>query len=194
MGEGRGGLYLQKLLCAIQYCLYLLLFSAFLRACTNDTMETRTKHTYKTQIYRFVKNILVVCPGCEGKALVQTGNFQDLKFEINGVRMVCGGCGYNKTLGSVPMRSKHLIFGAPLDPFFHQPVWLQSTFSGQLLWAYNLEHLEFLAEHVGAKLRERNGFQLNVKSIGARLPRWMTSKNNRDAVLKAIMLLKKKTE
>ena len=153
-------------------------------------METRTKHTYNTRIYQFIKDILVVCPGCGGKALVRTGNFQDMKFEVKDVKITCSGCGFNKILGSVPMRSKHLVFGAPLDPFFHLPVWLQADFSGEILWAYNLAHLDFLAEHVGAKLRERNSLKFNVKSVGARLPRWMTSAGNREAVLRAIEKLK----
>ena len=85
-----------------------------------------------------------------------------------------------------------LIFGGPIDPFFHLPVWLQADFSGQTLWAYNLEHLEFLAEHVGAKLRERNTSPRMSRSIGARLPRWMTAASNREAVLKAIEKLKGK--
>jgi len=55
-----------------------------------------------------------------------------------------------------------------------------------------LEHIEFLAEHVGAKLRERNGFKFRIRSIGARLPRWMTSTSNREAVLKAIEKLQEK--
>jgi len=76
--------------------------------------------------------------------------------------------------------------------FFHLPVWLQTDFSGEILWAYNLEHLDFLAAHIGAKLRERNGFQFRVRSIGARLPRWMTSAGNREAVLKAIEKLREK--
>ena len=88
------------------------------------------------------------------------------------------------------MKGKHLVFGAPVDPFFHLPVWFQTTFEGELLWAYNIAHLEFLADHVGDKLRERNGFKFNVKSIGARLPRWMTSKKNREEILKAIHHLK----
>ena len=79
-----------------------------------------------------------------------------------------------------------LVFGAPVDPFFHLPLWFCTELSGETLWAYNSDHLDFLAEHVGAKLRERNGFTFNVKSVGARLPRWMTAANNRDAVLKAI--------
>ena len=153
-------------------------------------MENRTKHTYQTYIYEFVRDILVVCPQCAGKALVQTGNFQQMKYDTRDIRVVCAACGYNKTLETIPTNSKHLIFGAPVDPFFHLPVWLQLDFSGNLLWAYNTDHLDFLAQHVGAKLRERNGAPYRVRSIGARLPRWMTAKNSRDAVLKAIEKLK----
>jgi hypothetical protein len=162
-------------------------------------MENRTKHTYNTQIYSFAKNILVVCPNCEGKALVRAGSLDAPKPEISEVKIVCTACGYNKTLENSSKRKDEkqkrghvMIFGAPVDPFFHLPVWLQTDFSGETLWAYNVEHLDFLAEHVSAKLRERNTLTFNVKSIGARLPRWMTSANNREAVLKALEKLKEK--
>jgi hypothetical protein len=89
-------------------------------------------------------------------------------------------------------RGNVLKFGGPIDPFFHLPVWLQTEFAGEILWAYNIEHLNFLAEHVSAKLRERNRFKFRVRSIGARLPRWMTSARNREAVLREIEKLKKK--
>jgi len=115
------------------------------------------------------------------------------------IKVVCSGCGFNKTLENVSPRKDEkqkrgniLIFGAPVDPFFHLPVWLSADFSGETLWAYNLEHLNFLAEHVGAKLRERNSLAFNVRSIGARLPRWMTAADNREAILKAIEKLKEK--
>jgi hypothetical protein len=162
-------------------------------------MENRSKHTYRTAIYAFAKNILVVCPNCEGKALVRSDGLDSPQPEISQAKLVCAGCGYNKTLENIPKRKEEkqkrgniLIFGAPLDPYFHLPVWYQSEFSGETLWAYNTEHLDFLAAHVGAKLRERNGFQFNVKSIGARLPRWMTAADNREAVLKAMAKLKEK--
>lgn len=162
-------------------------------------MENRSKNTYRVAIYEFVKNILVVCPNCGGKALVISHDFNTMKNASTDVKVVCSGCGFNKTMERVSPRKDDkqkrgniLIFGAPVDPFFHLPVWLRTEFSGEQLWAYNLEHLEFLAEHVGAKLRERNVLKFNVKSIGARLPRWMTSANNREAILKAIEKLKQK--
>jgi hypothetical protein len=85
-----------------------------------------------------------------------------------------------------------MLFGEPVDPFFRLPLWLQTDFSGNTLWAYNLEHLDFLARHIGANLRERNGFQFNVRSIGARLPRWMSAAHNRDALLKTIEKIKER--
>jgi hypothetical protein len=162
-------------------------------------MENRSKHTYRKAIYDFVKEVLVVCPKCAGRALVRADDFDTPKYEISEVKIICTGCGFNKILENVSKRhdpkqkrGNILIFGSPVDPFFHLPVWLQTDFSGEILWAYNLEHLDFLAAHVGAKLRERNGFQFRVRSIGARLPRWMTSAGNREAVLKAIVSLREK--
>ena len=162
-------------------------------------MEIRTKHTYRKSIYEYVKDILVICPSCQGKAMVRTGEFHTMKYNTYEVKIVCSGCGFNKTLQNISpridkkqKRGNILIFGAPVDPFFHLPVWFSTEFFGETLWAYNLEHLNFLADHVGAKLRERNGFSFNVKSIGSRLPRWMTSANNRIPVLKAIEKLKLK--
>lgn len=162
-------------------------------------MEPRTKHTYRKSIYDFAREVLVVCPKCAGKALVRAEDFNTPKYEISEVKVVCTGCGFNKTLENLSKRQDPhqkrgniLIFGSPVDPFFHLPVWLQADFSGEILWAYNMAHLDFLAEHVGASLRERNGFKFRVRSIGARLPRWMTSAGNREAVLKAIEKLREK--
>ena len=156
-------------------------------------MEERSKHTYETLLYQFAKDILVVCPQCSEQAIVRTGDFETLKKTHYDIKVVCSACGYNKTLEKVSPRQEPkqkqgnlLIFGAPIDPFFHLPVWLQADFSGQTLWAYNQEHLDFLADHIGAKLRERNGFAFRVRSIGARLPRWMSSAGNREALLKEI--------
>jgi ribosomal protein S27AE len=155
-------------------------------------MENRTKHTYRTHLYDFIKDVLVVCPNCGSKALVNTGGYTVFQPEALNIRVVCGKCGYNKVLERLSTRSKHLIIGAPIDPFFHLPLWLQAEIGNELLWAYNLEHLDFLAQHIGAKLRERNGFKYQVKSIGAKLPRWMTAAKRREEVLKAIDKLKNK--
>lgn len=56
------------------------------------------------------------------------------------------------------------------------PLWLRTDFEGHVLWAYNIKHLDFLRDHIDAKLRERNGQELFNKSLGSRLPKWMTAK------------------
>lgn len=156
-------------------------------------MDHRSKHTYRTHLYDFIKNVLVVCPHCESRALVNTNGYTIFQREAVNVRVVCGHCGYNKILERLSTRSKHLLIGAPVDPYFHLPLWLKTELGEHQLWAYNMEHLDFLAQHVGATLRERNGFPYQVKSIGARLPRWMTAAKRREEVLKAIQKLKSKT-
>ncbi len=162
-------------------------------------MESRTKHTYRTSLYEFVQEVWVICPQCEKKAIVHSGTFHTMRNESHTVRISCIHCGYSKSLDHVIHREDKkqkkgniLIFGAPVDPFFHLPLWLQDTFSGECFWAYNMEHLDFLAQHIGAKLRERNGYKHQVKSIAARLPKWISEAHHRDSLLKLIEKLKLK--
>ncbi len=155
-------------------------------------MEHRTKDTYRTQLYEFIRDVLVECPACAGRAVVYTRGYTVFQQEANDVRLVCGQCGHNKALDRRVTRNIVLKIGAPIDPFFHLPLWLKMELGEHLLWAYNLDHLDFLARHVGAQLRERNGFRHQVKSIGARLPRWMTAAKRREAVLRAIGKLRER--
>lgn len=164
-------------------------------------MTSRTKNSYQTYISDFIKDILVVCPGCSDKAIVKKAENHSEKT----AKVVCAKCGFNKVLADKPsavlytsnknvIKGSYMLVGASVDPFFNYPLWLMEYVGEELLWAYNYEHLEFLRQHVEAKLRERNDqepFYMN-QSLGSRLPKWMTSKNNRDAVLKAIERLKKK--
>ena len=70
------------------------------------------------------------------------------------------------------------------DPYFDCALWLVSDVKGEVFWAYNREHLEFIRGYVAATLRirepHRNG------SLASRLPAFLTAKKNRAAVLKAI--------
>lgn len=162
-------------------------------------MNNRVNHTYQTSLYAFVHRILVTCPQCNHRAVVHAEDFNSPAYVLEEVKVVCTGCGYNKKLHHISKRhdpkqkrGNVLKFGSPVDPFFHLPAWLQTEVSGNILWAYNLEHLDFLAAHVGAKHRERHGSPLRVRSIGARLPRWMTAAGHRDMILREIDKLREK--
>lgn len=73
------------------------------------------------------------------------------------------------------------------DPHFGLDLWLQAPFRGQLLWAYNAEHLQFVRDYVSADLRERVPTQNG--STASRLPKWIKSAKHRDDLLVAIAKL-----
>lgn len=169
-------------------------------------MNSRSNNSYFTLIKDFLKfDILVSCPFCWCKAIVKTGKYDFKTVDQDKIRFVCSTCGHNKKLIEKPdvvflktekrtYSGKVYQIGSSVDPFFHFPVWLQTPFQGNILWAYNTEHLIFIEKHIDAKLRERNGKKFANESLGSRLPRWMTSAKNRNSILKKIDLLKVKTQ
>jgi len=164
----------------------------------------RTKDSYQKKLYDFIKDIYVVCPSCGLQAIIKTPEFLFGKKDEHNIKLICTKCGRNKRLEEKPdlilhsspnkiIKGKYLIIGSAIDPYFHLPLWLTFNCCDNTLWAYNYEHLDFLRSHVEAKLRERNTQEMSNKSLGSRLPKWMTSKKNRETILKAIDHLKIKS-
>lgn len=83
-------------------------------------------------------------------------------------------------------------YGGAVDPLFGLPLWLQTPCCGQVLWAYNLAHLNLLAQYIQATLRERQERKGNHHAIAVRLPRWIKLAKNRDTLLKGVQQLKVK--
>ncbi len=163
----------------------------------------RTKDSYQKQVYDFIKDIYVVCPSCGAQAIIITQEFSVRKVYDQEIKLICAKCGHNKRLEEKPdsilhsssnkiISGKYLIIGGAIDPYFHLPLWLTINCCENILWAYNYEHLDFLRVHIEAKLRERNTQEMSNKSLGSRLPKWMTSKKNRVTILKGITHLKAK--
>ena len=69
------------------------------------------------------------------------------------------------------------------DPYFGLPLWLKADFKGNLLWAFNLEHLKELQDYVAADLRERLAYP-SKWTMTSRLPKWIKNAKNRTEVLK----------
>jgi hypothetical protein len=72
----------------------------------------------------------------------------------------------------------------PVDPAFGLELWFVAPFRSEVVWAYNVEHLRFLREFVGADLRDRSPNRNS--SLASRLPQWMKSAKNRGALLSII--------
>ena len=68
-------------------------------------------------------------------------------------------------------------------------LWLSVPCCGETLWAYNRAHLAEIRAYVEAGLRERATGEVNSlrnSTMISRLPKWLKSRKNRAAILKAI--------
>ena len=96
--------------------------------------------------YNFGTMFLVHCPQCDRYAEVQPMTEEPIR-PAREARLACTHCGYNKTI-----TSRTITVGAAVDWYFQLPLWLQIPCCGELLWAYNPAHLDFLAAYVQAVL------------------------------------------
>jgi hypothetical protein len=130
----------------------------------------------------FEDEILVRCPACDACALVLAPPKQNGGGRPRAARLClrCPTCGLGKDASP-----SGATYGGPFDPYFQLPLWLQAECCGEVLWAYNAEHLDLLESYVGAKLRER-GLDRRWSSMLERLPTWIKSAKNRDEVLRGI--------
>lgn len=138
---------------------------------------------------RFAGRILVVCPRCGGQAVVvPRPGLSELKYYSELLyrprRLACTMCSASDEW-EAPVVHNGLVgvaLGGTSEPFFGQPLWLQTRCAGEVLWAYNGEHVTELTAYVGAHVRER-GPTRPTRSMFARLPSWMKLARNRAVVL-----------
>ena len=101
------------------------------------------------------------------------------------IALRCRACGAVSD-APISLSPRHGAF----DPWFGLPLWLQAPCCGEVLWAWNRGHLDFLRQYVTASLREREP-NLN-RSMASRLPRWIKAAKNRDEIVRCIERLTKR--
>jgi hypothetical protein len=70
------------------------------------------------------------------------------------------------------------------DEYFGAELWLQTTCcGGQLLWARNAVHLEYLVGFIAGELRED---RVGYAPLSYKLPTWMKEAKHRDEVLRKL--------
>jgi Zn ribbon nucleic-acid-binding protein len=128
---------------------------------------------------------LVRCPRCDSCAKVIVRNREDGVPNLFAPRRLsCLQCGYTKDWEGKQITQYHHA-----DWYFGLPLWLQIPCCGEILWAHNQKHLQFLEDFVSAEIRESlNG------SLASKLPKWLKSAKNRDEILRTIEKLKTKLE
>jgi uncharacterized membrane-anchored protein YjiN (DUF445 family) len=102
-------------------------------------------------------------------------------------KLSCLHCSYTSIYNERRQRR-----GGPYDWYFRLPLWLQTPCCGEILWAFNEEHLNFLEQYVTEKQRRKFHVEGQIRNgtMASRLPNWMKSAKNRDQVLKGIERLK----
>ena len=127
------------------------------------------------------------CPNCGSKWLAAEVKIENAKPLKDHIEITCEVCGKP----SYVSLSWHRGYDGdkPLDPYFKYPLWLQIECAGEILWAFNENHLDYLKSYVEADLRDDNGRM--SWSMVSRLPKWITSAKNRQNVLKGIAKLEK---
>ena len=154
----------------------------------------------RVSVSDFKGQVLVACPRCSGRAHLNwlsahSERRGDRVVRLAGHRLVCPWCAHTADwLRRMQFEHSPVIGLGPVLVGFGLEVWLQRPCCGEVLWAYNARHLSFLAEYVGAELRERwpdtnEGWQ-PLGGLGRRLPRWMLLAKNRVAVLAGIEALR----
>ena len=117
----------------------------------------------------FADHAIVVCPKCNSP------------IDLTPVKISCTHCGFNE---SFDRGGKHIdelnIFPMAYDYYCY----LSIRCCGKVLFANNLDHLDFLEGYVRADLRVR---EPNInKSLVSRMPQWMKSAKNREEILRCI--------
>lgn len=139
------------------------------------------------RLWSFAGEIFVRCPRCAGRASILSDP-QSVDWLHR--RLVCPGCAHMDAW-EAPRSTTHpngrLVpeFSGPHDPYFGLPLWLSIDCRGQVLWAYNVEHLDLLEAYVSGRLRER-GQYLGSMSLVERLPAWIKEGKHRADVLRGI--------
>jgi len=104
----------------------------------------------------FLNEFLIRCPHCAQPARVYRTKHTAA---ATVVKLNCSSCGTGK-IWQEKRRAKRLtaeeenrfqfageqgvIIGQPVDAYFHEALWLQIPFAGNVLWAYNAAHLRHL--------------------------------------------------
>jgi hypothetical protein len=145
-------------------------------------------------VYGLQSEILVACPKCQSCARILTVDSENTDL-FSPRRLTCFHCGHSRKWEQKLIQFQWYI--APVvDGYFREPLWLQTSCGNEILWAFNLKHLELIENYVTAKLRERwktEDYGWQNKTLVSRLPKWISSAKNRDIVLKSIQKLKDKS-
>lgn len=137
----------------------------------------------------FVEEVLVICPRCSERAVVrplEDPAANPLSRWSLRRRVTCGRCSFTRN-----QTERTVSIGGPHDPYLLLPLWLTIGIDGHTLWAFNVDHVDYLLRCVSATIRERapDGDRHRPQTLMERLPAWMLAASSRESMTKGLQTL-----
>ncbi|MBF7090105.1 hypothetical protein IUY40_00930 [Flavobacterium sp. ALJ2] len=152
------------------------------------------KHCFyklKEPVYRYIAYGKAHCNHCFEKYEYES---QLLKEKPEKYKAKCPHCNFQeewKPKTKEVLQNSKVNDGLVTDTWYNLPLWFQKEVDGELFWAYNQEHIDYLERYIGADLRERNSKINYSSSLVSRLPKFVKEAKNREKLLKIIEKWKK---
>ncbi|MBV7441600.1 phage terminase large subunit family protein [Weeksellaceae bacterium TAE3-ERU29] len=121
------------------------------------------------------------CPDCGNPINLEHKGIREKKETI---RVSCPNCDF---VGDY--KPKYIKYSYS-SAFVDTELWLEKDFKGELFFACNYEHLEYLKQYIQAKIRERKDG--TYMTMVEKLPQFIKSAKNREGLLKLIKQLEEK--
>lgn len=160
---------------------------------------------FQYHAFSYDTEMIVVCPICGKAGHVQYDPNKKIAY------FKCDGCYTHKKIIPGADHSKKQYVNASEtisqvivlenirhgeDPYFHYPLYYQTNFRGNIVWAMNKQHLQYLIDYISAKIRSVDAdfhkTNKTMRSQSDRLPTFMKTAKNRESLRKALIKLQKK--
>ena len=122
----------------------------------------------------------------------------DDKIHGQKIRIKCPYC-EELVVGDVSDTEKQMVFENirhAEDPYFHYPLYFQADYRGNIIWAFNREHLQYLIDYLSADIRTVPfDFYKTYKTMRSQsdmLPAFMKTAKNREGIVKLLRKLQAK--
>lgn len=120
----------------------------------------------KEQWYGYVQGFIHRACGHCGSGITHTTAPTRKPYQTS--EITCDIC---KTVGNYEIQWYRYRNDTATDPYFGFDLFLQTSIKDNVLWLYNIAHLNYLREYVEAKLREDDG--RHKYSLITNLPQWV---------------------
>lgn len=156
----------------------------------NGRLRCRHCHFQETAInrLRFKSADNARCSDCGSHI---TDVIADLKSPKSKTLIKCTSCGSPNQVARWESYILKYLHEGIIDAVFGLPLFLQIPVKNEILWAYNLPHLNEIQNYVAAKLRERTTSRFKMTMV-EKLPNFIKVAKNRNEIIKAIDKLRSK--